>query len=470
MSLIQSIFGDVVVTAANKKSSKKVKKSAKAAAAQEEDSGLANLFDKTIPTEKSSVVVVATDGKKSVPEKKHDSNKDHHKDNEPSNNSSKDHENEEDEEEEEDDDDDDKNLKEQQDDTNKASNDTSNNNKRKKEQTPESMKEEEQRTIFVGNLPLSTTRRSLAKLFATIGKVQSTRLRSVAVTGVKLPPNLAGNQNIVKKVCSNLKDHLDVEAKSSLQGYVVFCSAESVPQAISQCNNKPLQDTNPQATRAIRRIRVDTATATVDPKRSVFVGNLPYQAEEASLQEHFCTGCGLEMNDIEGVRIVRDKHTFECKGIGYILFKDATMVATALQRMPDSVYKKRNLRVNVCGSSSNNNNKRPGGGEAKKKRKSDNNSSHHDGTGSSRKQARSSADGSPATNNSKSPAAGAMRRVAKKNKRVRGEKKQTIAGQTLKPGVSKRANTQVKVEKRVKKLEKRISKGMGKTRRTNKTN
>ena len=54
------------------------------------------------------------------------------------------------------------------------------------------------RTIFVGNLPLNTTRKSLAALFRPCGKVESTRLRSVAAAGVKLPPERAGDQ-----VCRN---------------------------------------------------------------------------------------------------------------------------------------------------------------------------------------------------------------------------------------------------------------------------
>ena len=50
------------------------------------------------------------------------------------------------------------------------------------------------KTIFVGNLPINTTRKSLAALFKSCGKVESSRLRSIATEGVKLPPEAAGNQ------------------------------------------------------------------------------------------------------------------------------------------------------------------------------------------------------------------------------------------------------------------------------------
>ena len=60
--------------------------------------------------------------------------------------------------------------------------------------TMEELKEEEERTIFVGNLPPDISRRSLAGIFKPCGSVASTRLRSIAVAGVKLPPEQAGNQ------------------------------------------------------------------------------------------------------------------------------------------------------------------------------------------------------------------------------------------------------------------------------------
>ncbi len=42
------------------------------------------------------------------------------------------------------------------------------------------------RTIFVGNLPLSATIKSITKLFRPFGEVESVRLRSVPVAGTKV--------------------------------------------------------------------------------------------------------------------------------------------------------------------------------------------------------------------------------------------------------------------------------------------
>ena len=78
--------------------------------------------------------------------------------------------------------------------------DTSSHNPPSKKKTKEELKEEESRTIFVGNLPPTITRRALAAIFKSCGNVLSARLRSQAVTGVKLPPEQAGNQ--VRYMCS----------------------------------------------------------------------------------------------------------------------------------------------------------------------------------------------------------------------------------------------------------------------------
>ena len=67
--------------------------------------------------------------------------------------------------------------------------------------TKEQLKLESERTIFVGNLPVDITRKALASIFKPCGTVLSTRLRSVAVSGVKLPPEQAGNQVCAYLMC-----------------------------------------------------------------------------------------------------------------------------------------------------------------------------------------------------------------------------------------------------------------------------
>jgi RNA recognition motif-containing protein len=250
---------------------------------------------------------------------------------------------------------------------------------------------------------------------------------------------------LVKKVCANTHK-LDTDAKSTAQGYVVFSSKDSVEEALKL--NNTLVD-------GLLRLRVDHATPTTDASRSVFVGNLPYQADESTLQQHFVKGCGFQDDDVEGVRIIRDKDTMQCKGFGYVIFREKEMAAVALRKMHESTYLKRQLRVTVCG-------KRFKGrrGEAKPVEDSS--------------KARRTFEGK----RSAAVAPGAIKRIlgkqpsvkddAKpKKRRARGEPKKGAAksgGPAKKAGVSKRAAAEGKIGKRMKKIQKRVSKGMGKAR------
>jgi nucleolar protein 12 len=307
-------------------------------------------------------------------------------------------------------------------------------NKEETTPAPDDDKKEEanERTIFVGNLPLDTTRKSLAAIFKDVGKVASTRLRSVATLGTKVAQKHAGNQGLVKKICANTQK-VDAEARTTAQGYVVFVEKESVEAALALNNTK----------HEGKILRVDRSVPTVDASRSVFVGNLPYQADETSLRQHCMHTCSLSKStEIENVRIIRDKETQQCKGFGYILFSTKEPVTTALQRLNDSVYKRRNLRVSVCGKRYKNRRGVPT--EAQKARK----------------------------DKKMEDVAGAMQRILtkeaiehKNNKRKRGGAsgdggpKKTAENPH---GLSRRQASEQKLEKRHKKLQKRATKGMGK--------
>jgi nucleolar protein 12 len=216
--------------------------------------------------------------------------------------------------------------------------------------------------------------------------------------------------------------------KSTVSGYVVFKDKESVEKALKKNNIKV----------GGLRIRVDKASPTVDPARSIFVGNLPYGAEESTLQMHFLKGCALDVGDVLGARVVRDKETHQCKGFGYVLFKEKNMIPTAL-KLHSSTYMKKQIRVQVCG-------------KRFKGKKGENIPKYKQ------------------IQEKEKVTVGAFRRILSKqqketaevNKRKRGQKK-SVAKKSS--GISKRAALDKKVDKRVKKLQKRMTKGMGKTRR-----
>lgn len=371
----------------------------------------------------------------------------------------------------------------------------SSNNEEENVQNDVLSKDEEDRTVFVGNLPLSTTRKKLFNLFKHCGAIKSTRLRSIAATGAKVTEK--GNQNLVKKVCLN-KTLIDSSYKKTMQGYVVFEDKESVPKALALNNSLLSASTDSGSdtprtkseTEKTLRIRVDTAKPTIDTARSVFVGNLRYGVEENDLMEHFERGINddKEYDDeddntdetkmaVEAVRIIRDPDTMKCKGFGYVLMKNKELVADAL-RLDQSLFQKKNIRVNVCGKRfkgrrgdspssegtkydskyNHNNNKMKINFEgarsthAAAKRIMAKLNQHHNSSTSQE----NNKSNKKKTNKDKQK----KEKLTSKKRRTYSEKNSAKVAKTS--GISKRAAKESKINKRVKKLNKRVKKGMGK--------
>lgn len=195
-------------------------------------------------------------------------------------------------------------------------------------------KSEDANTLFVGNLPIGQTVKSIERFFSAYGEVDSVRLRSVPVSGTKV--DQAGNQDLVRKIC--VRKGLLGDQKGSLNAYVVFKDASSVEAALAA--NNTVIDT--------RHIRCDRVPPTLfNPKQSVFIGNLPLYADEEQLREHFAPVLPSGQDDIQAVRIVRDPESLIGKGIGYILFSTSECVYKALS-LHKSLFKKRELRVTSC--------------------------------------------------------------------------------------------------------------------------
>mmetsp|Transcript_40214 Transcript_40214/g.41020 ORF Transcript_40214/g.41020 Transcript_40214/m.41020 type:complete len:387 (+) Transcript_40214:70-1230(+) len=201
--------------------------------------------------------------------------------------------------------------------------------------TPEEMRLKNKRTIFVGNVPLSSTVNSLKSMFKEFGEIESIRMRSVPIAGAKVDE--AGNQNLVKRVCSNKREFGD--QKSSYNAYIVFAEVESATAALV-ANNRMIED---------RHIRVDMAEPTLfDEKCTVFIGSLAYYTDEEKLRAHFAEVLPNGQDDIVSLRLIRDPTTLLCKGIGYMLLTDRDAVIKALE-LHQVHFKKRLLNVTTCG-------------------------------------------------------------------------------------------------------------------------
>ncbi|KAF8708823.1 hypothetical protein HU200_030213 [Digitaria exilis] len=205
------------------------------------------------------------------------------------------------------------------------------------------------RTVFVGNLPLRTKRKVLTKEFAAFGEIESIRIRSVPLVDTKLTRKGAVLQGKVNELVDNV------------HAYIVFKDEQSAHAALSH-NMTQFGDNH---------IRVDMACPPrkklrgegplYDRKRTVFVGNLPFDVKDEELYQLFCGSSGSE-GDVEAIRVIRDPNSSLGKGIAYVLFKTRVKVlpflfcsfieahliaeaANAIVRKKDMKIRDRSLRL-----------------------------------------------------------------------------------------------------------------------------
>lgn len=193
-----------------------------------------------------------------------------------------------------------------------------------KRQMLKDRKEEEaiksKRTVFVGNLPVGCTKKTLQSLFREKGSIESIRFRSV----VREDPSMSRKVAAIQR-----KVH---PKKQSVNAYVVFKDEEGVAKALERNGMEIEKDFH---------IRVDRVTdaSSHDHKRSVFVGNLSFEITELAFRRHF-EECGT----VEAVRLVRDQNSGLGKGFGYVLFESADSVQLALE-LDGTKLEGRSIRV-----------------------------------------------------------------------------------------------------------------------------
>jgi len=193
------------------------------------------------------------------------------------------------------------------------------------------------RTIFVGNVPATVNPSELKRFFRDAGKVETVRIRSLAVTGAKVEQ--AGNQGAVRKACF-ITGALNADI-STCNAYVVFANVRSIEKALD-FNGKLFND---------HHLSVDRATASGegtkrnDHRRSVFVGNICFTASEEDLYRFFLSQVGDD--SVDRVRLIRDPETRMGKGIGYVSFKSPMGVLSALA-LDGTEFQGRKLRVKRC--------------------------------------------------------------------------------------------------------------------------
>ena len=183
--------------------------------------------------------------------------------------------------------------------------------------------EKNERTIFLGNLPPTCSKKQLMKLFCQYGKIESVRFRCARIDAL-LPKRVAAKKgwNVTEATA----------AQDEVVAYIVFASEDSVAKSLDA--NGILIDG--------RHIRVDGASGSTQHKHShsIFVGNLPFTITSEQLREAF-----QQNGDIDGVRVVRDQKTGIGKGFGFVLFKEKSGVMFALKNAKNTKIDGRALRI-----------------------------------------------------------------------------------------------------------------------------
>jgi len=181
--------------------------------------------------------------------------------------------------------------------------------------------EKSKRTVFVGNLPPTCTKKQLVKMFCRFGKIESLRFR--CARGSKMLPK----RTIAKQGWTDTE-----QSVNEIVAYIVFEKEEDMMKSL-ESNGTLLDD---------RHIRVDIVEGASQHKHShsVFVGNLPFTMTNERLRETF-----QHFGEIEGTRVIRDKKTGCGKGFGFVLFKEKSGVMFALKQAKSIEIDGRKLRI-----------------------------------------------------------------------------------------------------------------------------
>jgi hypothetical protein len=88
----------------------------------------------------------------------------------------------------------------------------------------------------------------------------------------------------------------------------------------------------------------DSTSAETDEgsSKTLYVGNLPYRANEQSVQEHFEL-----QGQVHSVRLMKDRRTGKRKGYGFVEM-DANGAQNAIDKLNDSEFQERTLKVRMA--------------------------------------------------------------------------------------------------------------------------
>ena len=89
-------------------------------------------------------------------------------------------------------------------------------------------------------------------------------------------------------------------------------------------------------------INLASAEGEEGSSKTLYVGNLPYRANEQSVQEHFEL-----QGHVHSVRLMKDRRTGKRKGYGFVEM-DAEGAHKAIKNLNDSEFQERTLKVRMA--------------------------------------------------------------------------------------------------------------------------
>ncbi len=79
-----------------------------------------------------------------------------------------------------------------------------------------------------------------------------------------------------------------------------------------------------------------------DGTQTLYVGNLPYKANEQAVKDHFAA-----YGEVASVRLMKDRRTGKRKGYGFVEVS-ASSAASIVSRLNDSEFQERTLKVRMA--------------------------------------------------------------------------------------------------------------------------
>ena len=200
--------------------------------------------------------------------------------------------------------------------------------KPKVELSPDELAQKNKCTLFVGNIPMSITKRQFETPFKQFGKITSSRFRSCPVNDKYKKKN-----KIYGVINKDFVEGVDA-VKLTQNGYIVFATAESVGKAIeSGLSNTDIFKSGHSA-RLDFVVKEEGPAASsgavkkFDRKKSIYIPHIPTKATEADVTAAVEAADESLRGTVRSIRIVRSE---KAGTFAFVLFSERTNATKAVK-------------------------------------------------------------------------------------------------------------------------------------------